>query len=65
MTIAQEEHLAHLQKTVDELSDVVATQAGEIARLTKLVEVLAKREAARERDGAGGVVFEDERPPHY
>jgi SlyX protein len=31
----REEHLAHLTRTVEDLSDVVATQAGEIDMLTR------------------------------
>ena len=60
-----EEKLAHLIRTVDDLSDVLARQEGEIARLTARVEMLMRREAEREAQGTGGVVFGDERPPHY
>ena len=60
-----EEKLAHLIRTVDDLSDVIARQEGEIARLTARVEMLMRREAEREAQGTGGVVFGDERPPHY
>jgi len=60
-----EERLAHLIHTVDELSDVVARQQAEIDRLTRRVEMLMQREASREAEGSGGVVFGDERPPHY
>ena len=59
------EKLAHLIRTVDDLSDVIARQEGEIARLTARVEMLMRREAEREAQGSGGVVFGDERPPHY
>ncbi|KIC51386.1 MULTISPECIES: SlyX family protein [Tateyamaria] len=60
-----EEEIAHLQRTVDELSDVVARQETEIALLTRRVQMLMEREAQREADGGGGVVIGDERPPHY
>ena len=60
-----EEQIAHLQRTVDELSDVVARQETEIALLTRRVQMLMEREAQREADGGGGVVIGDERPPHY
>ncbi len=60
-----EEKLAHLIRTVEDLSDVVARQAAEIDRLTRRVERLTQREAEREAQGSGGVVFGDERPPHY
>lgn len=60
-----EEKLAHLIRTVDELSDVVAAQATEIDRLTRRVAMLMEREASREAENSGGVVLGDERPPHY
>lgn len=60
-----EERLAHLERTVDDLSDVVARQAIEIDRLNRHTAMLMKREAEREADGGGGHVFGDERPPHY
>ncbi|SFR18934.1 SlyX family protein [Poseidonocella sedimentorum] len=65
-TQALEETLAHLTRQLEELSDVVAGQATEIALLTRRVQMLMEREAARESDGGGGsVVLGDERPPHY
>ena len=60
-----EEKLAHLIRTVDDLSDVVARQAAEIDRLGARVAMLMQREAEREAQGSGGVVLGDERPPHY
>lgn len=58
-----EEKLAHLIRAVDDLSDVVARQAGEIDRLTRLTRMLAEREAARE---AGQEAPEaNVRPPHW
>lgn len=60
-----EEKLAHLIRTVDELSDEVARQSREIERLTQRVEMLMQREAEREAEATGGVVLGDERPPHY
>ncbi|CUH50996.1 SlyX family protein [Shimia marina] len=60
-----EEQIAHLTRTVEELSDVVARQDSEIALLTRRVQMLMEREASRESDGGGGVVMGDERPPHY
>jgi SlyX protein len=47
-----EEQIAHLTKTVDEMSAVVARQQTEIDRLTHRVQMLMEREAGRE-------------PPHY
>ncbi|MGR3616429.1 MAG: SlyX family protein [Paracoccaceae bacterium] len=60
-----EEKIAHLTRTVEEMSDVVARQQVEIDTLTRRVEMLMQREATREQDGSGGVVLGDERPPHY
>ncbi len=60
-----EEHLAHLTKMLDELSEVVARQDAEIAVLTRRVEMLMQREAEREVDGGGTVPLADQRPPHW
>lgn len=60
-----EEQIAHLTRTLDDLSDIVARQEGEIAMLTRRVQLLMAREGAREAQGGGGVVVGDERPPHY
>lgn len=60
-----EEQIAHLARTVEELSDVIARQDNEIALLTRRVQMLMEREATRDQDGGGGVVMGDERPPHY
>ncbi len=60
-----EEKIAHLTKTVDELSDVVARQENEIATLTRRVVMLMQREGERDAQGSGGIVLGDERPPHY
>ena len=60
-----EEQLAHLMRTVDELSDVVASQSKEIERLTAQVAMLMQRAAEAEADATGAAVFTDERPPHY
>lgn len=60
-----EEKLAHLERTVDELSDVVARQQGEIDRLTRLAQMLAAREAEREVAEGSSVPVADQRPPHW
>lgn len=60
-----EEHLAHLTRMVDDLSDIVARQGREIDVLTRRVALLMEREAARESEGSGGIILGDERPPHY
>ncbi|MDW4500410.1 SlyX family protein [Sulfitobacter sp. D35] len=60
-----EERIAHLTRTVDDLSDVVARQQSEIDLLTRRMAMLMQREAEREAQGSGGVVLGDEKPPHY
>ena len=60
-----EEQLAHLLRSVDDLSDIVAAQQTEIDRLNQRVEMLMRREGEREASGSGGVIVGDERPPHY
>ena len=60
-----EERLAHLIRAVDDLSEVVARQDTEIARLRDQVDRLARREADRTRDAEGGVLLGDSPPPHY
>ena len=60
-----EEQISHLMRTVDDLSDVVARQEGEIATLLRRVDMLMRREGERDAQQSGGVVVGDERPPHY
>lgn len=60
-----EEKLAHLERLVEELSDVAARQQTEIALLTRRVQLLMEREAQRETDTGGGHHFGDEKPPHW
>ena len=59
---AMEERIAHLTRAVDDLSDVVTRQGRELDRLTRLVGLLAEREA--ERDGQGAPEA-NVRPPHW
>ncbi|MQQ09023.1 SlyX protein [Epibacterium sp. SM1979] len=60
-----EEKIAHLTRTIDDMSDILTRQQDDIDRLNRRVQMLMEREAGREADGGGGVVFGDERPPHY
>ncbi len=59
-----EEKVAHLIRAVEDLSDVVARQAGEIAGLERRVRLLMERaaeeEALREETPEANV-----RPPHW
>ena len=59
-----EERVAHLIRTVDDLSDVVVRQAKEIDRLTRLVQMLVEREAEREAMAGEGPAA-NVRPPHW
>jgi SlyX protein len=59
-----ERHLADLIRTVEDLSDTVARQETDLARLTRRVEMLMARDAEREAD-AGYATFADRRPPHW
>lgn len=61
---ALEERIAHLQRTVEDLSDVVTRQGAEIHRLSRRVGLLMEREA--EREAADGTIpLADQRPPHW
>ncbi len=60
-----EEQIAHLTRTVEELNTIVTAQQDEIDRLTRRVVMLYQREAERAQEGSGGIVYGDERPPHY
>lgn len=62
---ALEEQIAHLTRTVDDLSDVVTRQEREIALLTHRVQLLLEREATREQDQGGGIALGDQPPPHW
>lgn len=64
-TTELEEQIAHLTKTVDELSEVVANQEAEMRLLNNRVRMLMEREAERELDADGSVVMTDQPPPHY
>lgn len=60
-----EEQIAHLTRTLHDLSDVVARQENEIATLTRRVAMLMRREGEREASETGSVALTDEKPPHY
>lgn len=60
-----EEQLAHLTRTVEELSDIVARQETELAVIQRRLAVLMEREAGRELDAGGTVPLADQRPPHW
>ncbi len=60
-----EETVAHLSRALDELSEVVARQDGEIARLAHRLQMLMEREAERELVAGGTVPLADQKPPHW
>ena len=62
---ALEEQVAHLTRVTEDLSDVVARQETEIARLSRRVGLLMEREADREAQEGGTVPLADQKPPHW
>jgi SlyX protein len=60
-----EERIAYLERATDDLSEVVARQDAEIARLTRRGEMLMMREAEREVDQGGTIPLADQKPPHW
>lgn len=60
-----EEKIAHLSRTVEELSDIVARQERELDILKRRAQMLMEREAERELETGGTVQMGDERPPHW
>lgn len=59
-----EERMAHLIRSVEDMSDVVAKQRAEIDRLTRLVTLLVEREAEREAMGFDAPAA-NQKPPHW
>ncbi|WP_319826096.1 SlyX family protein [Thalassovita sp.] len=60
-----EERLAHLIRTVDDLSDMVAVQQKTIALLERRVQMLLERAATQEADQGSYIYTGPEKPPHY
>ena len=60
-----EEQIAHLTRTVEELSDIVARQETDLAVAKRRIGMLMEREAAREADAGGTIPLADQRPPHW
>lgn len=58
-----EERIAHLERNVQDLSDILAGQAKLIDRLSAQARYLLEKQAERESDGAE--IVGDERPPHW
>lgn len=60
-----EEQIAHLERTVEDLSDVVARQDRALDTIQRRLQMLMEREAQREADNGGSIPLADERPPHW
>lgn len=60
-----EERIAHLTRQMEDLSDVVARQAGEIATLERRVLRLMEQAADAEAERGGSAALGDQRPPHW
>ena len=60
---ALEERIAHLTRSVEDLSDVVTRQGKDVERLLRLTQLLAEREA--EREASGQAPEANVRPPHW
>lgn len=65
MTQEIEERLAHLERELSDLSEIVARQDREIETLTRRVKMLMAREAERDLDAGGSVPLADQKPPHW
>lgn len=64
-TTQLEEQIAHLTRTVEELSDIIAQQQTDLSLAQKRIAMLMEREAGRELDAGGTVPLADQRPPHW
>lgn len=60
-----QEDMAHLTRTVEDLSDIVARLDTENGLLKHRLEMLMQREAEREAQSGGSAVMTDQRPPHW
>lgn len=60
-----EEHMAHLMRAVDDLSEVVACQEATIAMLNRRVQLLMECEAEREALATGQAQVTNDPPPHW
>ncbi|MFV0245390.1 MAG: SlyX family protein [Qingshengfaniella sp.] len=62
---ALEEQLAHLERGLADLSDIVARQDRDLIVLQRRVGLLMEREAERETAAGGQSLHADPPPPHY
>ena len=62
---ALEEALAHLARQTEDLSEVIARQDAELARLTRRVEMLLRAAAEQQLESGNSIPLADQRPPHW
>lgn len=60
-----EEQIAHLTRVVEDLSDIIARQEGDLDNLKRRMSMVMEREAQREVAEGGTVPMMDEKPPHW
>ncbi len=60
-----EEMVAHLSRTVEELSDVLARQDGELALMAHRLQTLMERAAEQELAAGTTAPLADQKPPHW
>lgn len=60
---ALETRIAHLERMVEELSDVIARQDREMQQLSRKLTMVIERQGQPEPDG--GVFLGDQKPPHW
>jgi SlyX protein len=62
---AAEEHITHLTRTVEDLSDQVARQSVELDRLKARFDRLIERLSKGDQGGDSDVPLLEQRPPHW
>jgi SlyX protein len=62
---ATEIHIAHLSRTIEELSDQVAHQGHQIDRLNGRLQALMDRLSKPETGGENDIPLLEQRPPHW
>lgn len=65
--VALETKVGFLERTVEDLNEVVLAQGRELERLAQRLAALESRLAATQEDGEGATLRDrlGERPPHY
>ena len=57
--------LAHVTRTAEELSEIVADQANRLERAEKRIHMLMQRAAEAEAQAMSGIAIGDKPPPHW